>query len=56
MSSVLRAMAAQHGAYVPVLCLDDSYHEWMYEPPNREQPSGLVPPAGRGRRRWLGLG
>ena len=35
-SSVLRAMAAQHGAYVPVLCLDDSYHEWMYEPPRRE--------------------
>ena len=51
-SSVLRAMAAQHGAYVPVLCLDDSYHEWMYEPPSREQPSGLVPPAGRGRRTW----
>ena len=51
-SSVLRAMAAQHGAYVPVLCLDDSYHDWMYEAPSREQPTNLVPPAGRGQRAW----
>ena len=51
-SSVLRAMAAQHGAYVPVLCLDDSYHEWMYEPPRREGPCTLVPTAGRGQRSW----
>ena len=48
-----RYCEAHVGAHVPVLCLDDSYHEWMYEPPHREQPTHLVPPAGRGgRRAW----
>jgi len=51
-SSVLRAIAAQHGAYVPVLCLDDSYHDWMYDAPRRGQPTDLVRRTCLGSRSW----
>ena len=51
-SSVLRLHAARYGAYVPVICLDDSYHAWMDEPPSREQPTNVQPAAALGTRAW----
>ena len=55
-SSVLRAHAARQGAYVPVICLDDSYHEWMNEDPFRGQRTSLRPagvaPGGREWKNW----
>lgn len=45
-SSALRAYAAEHGTYVPVICLDDSYHEWMFDPPSRRQNSTFRAPGG----------
>ena len=51
-SSVLRAFARDHGSYVPVICLDDSYHGWMNDAPSPEQPTNFVPPDSGGRRAW----
>lgn len=52
-SSALRAYAADHGTYVPVICLDDSYHEWMFEPPCRRQHSNFcVPGRNRSWKNW----
>ena len=43
-SSVLQAHAAQYKAHVPLICLDDSFHEWMFDAPARDQPTSLAPP------------
>ena len=52
-TSTLRASAAERGVYVPVLCLDDSYHEWMFnEPPSRGQRTDYVVPGAGSGRRW----
>ena len=53
-SSVLRAFARERGSYVPVICLDDSYHAWMSEEaPCRDQRTNFVPPgAGGTARAW----
>ena len=51
-SSVLRLHAARNGAYVPVICLDDSYHAWMDDPPSPEQPTLIEPAAALGTRSW----
>jgi len=50
-SSVLRSHAESHGMHVPVLCLDDSYHEWMFDAPSHDQPTNVVP-EGSGGRAW----
>ena len=50
-SSALRQHAARLGAYVPVICLDDSYHEWMDDPPARGSAVTFCPP-GAGGREW----
>ena len=49
---MLRSHPASLGCYVPILCLDDSYHAWMCEAPRRGQRTGCQPPHGAGGREW----
>ena len=35
-----------------VICLDDSFHEFMNEPAARNQPTNFRPPAAKGPRCW----
>ena len=35
-----------------MICLDDSYHAWMDEPPSPEQPTLIEPAAALGTRSW----
>ena len=51
-SSVLRAYARGRGSYVPVICLDDSYHAWMDEEPSRVQHTNYTPPGATNGRAW----
>ena len=48
-SSVLRAHAAQYKAHVPVICLDDSFFEWMFDEPTPHGQTSVEPPGGGGR-------
>ena len=51
-TATLRAAAHERGSYVPVICLDDSYHDWMDDEPSREHPTNYHPPGGSNRRAW----
>ena len=51
-SSVLRAFAKGCGSYVPVICLDDSYHAWMNDQPSRDQRTNYCPPGTTNGRAW----
>ena len=42
-TATLRAAAHERGSYVPVICLDDSYHDWMDDEPSREHPTNYHP-------------
>ena len=51
----LRAQASQHGNSLPVLCLDDFFHEWMFdacEASMEAHPESVHVPSGSDGRRW----
>lgn len=51
-TATLRAAGKSHGSYVPIICLDDSYDDFMNDEPYRGQPTNFEPPSATGGRCW----
>ena len=53
-TSTLRACAAEQHSYMPVICVDDAYHEFMNEDCSRHHKTYFSPPqaGGRGWKNW----
>ena len=53
-TATLRSYAQSNGSYVPVICLDDSYGDWMDVPPSRSQRTNHtpVPSSARAWKNW----